>query len=665
MAQPLSARPTESVPARTYLAEFALTLAAYFIAGKLGQATTDIRSGNLGPVWPAYGIALAAILLRGYRVWPAVAVGAFLVAFLSPVPPLTALGQASGATIAALTGAFLLRKFAAFRPSLSRLSDSLALIALGGLGSAMVSASIGIASLYLTREHSYAGIGEAWLIYWLGDATGVLLVTPVALTLFELQLRNRRRVTEFLVLLLLLAGVSLAIFGLPSSHQVELDFLAFAVLPFVMWAAIRFGVAATALSILAVATIATIETALGSGPFASGTPFWNAVLLDLFFGVMSVSGLTFAAVIAERHHAELQREEMVRQQAAVEARLRLGTIVESSSDAIISEGLDEIIESWNTAAEDMFGYGEAEAIGQSFKMLIPPELEEEQRIIMRRLAEGERIANLETVRLSKKGRKIDVSITVSPIRDTDGKIIGASKIIRDITQRKQAEQLLLRMNRRVIEAQEKERTRIARELHDDIAQRLALLAAGLEQVQHELPESEPELHFRIDGLRTQAMQLTSDVQTLSHGLHSSKLEYLGIVVAASGFCKELSGRQKVEIDFRSSNVPSPLSAEISLCLYRVLQESLHNAVKYSGVRHFEVRLWGATEEIHLSVSDLGIGFDEADVAKGAGLGLTSMQERIKMISGQIAIDSQPGRGTTIHAWVPLPSDIGPAARAVV
>lgn len=656
----------ESFPAGRYLVEFAVVLVAYFIAGKLGQATANIRSGNIGPVWPAFGIALAAILLRGYRVWPAVAVGAFLVAFLSPVPLATALGQALGATFAALTGAFLLRKLARFRPTLSRLSDSLALVALGGLGSALVSASIGVATLYLTREHSYEGIGEAWLIYWLGDATGVLLVTPVALTLFELRtLRNRRRITEFLVLLLLLGAVSLTIFGLPSSQQVKLDFLAFAVLPFVMWAAIRFGVGTTALSILAVATIATIETALGSGPFASGTPFWNAVLLDVFFAVMSVSGLTFAAVIAERHDAELQREEMVRRRAALEARLRLGTIVESSNDAIISEGLDEIIESWNTAAEDMFGYSEAEAIGQPFKMLIPPELEEEERTMMRRLAEGERVTNLETIRVTKNGRKIDVSITISPIRDANGTITGASKIIRDITQRKQAEQALSRMNRRLIEAQEKERTRIARELHDDIAQRLALLAAGLEQVHYELPESEPELHTRIDGVRTQAMQLTSDVQTLSHGLHSSKLEYLGIVVAASGFCKELSGRQKVEIDFRSSNVPSPLSAEISLCLYRVLQESLHNAVKYSGVRRFEVRLWGATEEIHLTVSDLGIGFDGADVVKGAGLGLTSMQERIKMVSGQIAIDSQPGRGTTIHAWVPLPSDIGPAARAVV
>jgi len=657
MAQAVAARPMGSFLARKYLLDLALVLAAYFIAGKLGQATANIRSGNLGPVWPAYGIALAAFLLRGYRVWPAVGLGAFLVAFLSPVPFFTALGQASGATIASLTGAFLLRRLAGFRPSLSRLSDALALIALGGLGSAMLSASIGIATLYISRERSYAGIGEAWLIYWLGDATGVLLVTPVALTIFGFRmLRDRRRINEILVLLGLLAAVSLAIFGHPTSQHIRLDFLAFAVLPFVMWAAIRFGVGATSVSILTVAAIATIETALGSGPFAGGTPFMNAVLLDVFFAVMSVSGLTLAAVIAERHDAELQREEMVRQQAAVEARLRLATIVESSSDAIISESLNEIVESWNTAAEDMFGYAEAEVIGRPISILIPPELEEEHRAILGRLADGERITNLETVRLTKNGHRLDVSITVSPVRDAEGRVVGASKIIRDIAARKQAEQILSRMNRRLIETQEKERTRIARDLHDDIAQRLALLAVELEQVQHELPE-EMEAHSHMEAVRMQAAQLTSDVQSLSHELHSAKLEYLGIVVAATGFCRELSNRQKVDIDFKSTNVPSPLSPEISLCLYRVLQESLHNAVKYSGVRRFEVRLWGMNEELHLSVSDLGIGFSGVDVVKGAGLGLTSMQERIKMVSGQIAIDSQPGRGTTIHASVPVPRDI--------
>ena len=234
-----------------------------------------------------------------YRVWLGVAAGAFLVAFFSPVSHLAALGQAAGATIAATTGAFLLRRIANFHPSLSRLSDALSLIALGGFGSAIVSASIGVSVLYATHVHAYSGLGAAWLVYWLGDATGVLLVTPLALRFTDfLKLRDRDRIAELAVLLLLLAATCLVIFSDLPFIPVKLHVMAFSVLPFIMWAAIRFGVGVTALSILMVAAIATMETALGSGPFASNTTFVNAVLLDVFFGVLSVSGLSLAAVIA-------------------------------------------------------------------------------------------------------------------------------------------------------------------------------------------------------------------------------------------------------------------------------------------------------------------------------------------------------------------------------
>src|SRR5467141_951467 len=148
-----------------YLAQTTIIFAAYFVAGKLGQATTNIRSGNLGPVWPAYGVALAAVLLCGYRVWIGVAAGAFLVAFLSPVPHVAAVGQAAAATFAALIGAFLLLRIAKFRPSLSRLRDALALIVFGAFGSALVSASIGVSVLYATRVQAYSGLGSAWLVY--------------------------------------------------------------------------------------------------------------------------------------------------------------------------------------------------------------------------------------------------------------------------------------------------------------------------------------------------------------------------------------------------------------------------------------------------------------------------------------------------------------------
>src|SRR5947207_7552369 len=170
-------------PLGKYLVQIAIVCLAYVVAGKLGQATTSIRSSNLGPVWPAYGVALAAVLICGYRIWPAVASAAFVVAFLSPEPYLTALGQAAGATLAALAGAFVLHRFAKFDNSLSRLRDALALSLLGGLGSAAVSACIGVSVLRASHVHSYSGLGSAWLIYWLGDSTGVLLVTPLALTL--------------------------------------------------------------------------------------------------------------------------------------------------------------------------------------------------------------------------------------------------------------------------------------------------------------------------------------------------------------------------------------------------------------------------------------------------------------------------------------------------
>jgi signal transduction histidine kinase len=208
------------------------------------------------------------------------------------------------------------------------------------------------------------------------------------------------------------------------------------------------------------------------------------------------------------------------------------------------------------------------------------------------------------------------------------------------------------VSRRLIEAQEQERNRIARELHDDIGQRLALLSIELEQL-HQDPPILPEVHRRIGELQKQASEITTDVQTLSHDLHSTKLEYLSPVAAMKGLCQELGEQTKVKIDFKTQDLPSPLPPDISLCLFRVLQEALRNAVKHSGARHVEVGLWGTADEIHLAVSDPGIGFDSEAAKEGRGLGLVSMGERLKLLKGTISIESQPNRGTTIQARVPL------------
>ena len=396
----------ESVPRKTgkYLALIIIVLVSYLLAGKLGQATTAIRSGNIGPVWPAFGVALAAVLLFGYRIWPGIFIGVFLVDVLSPVPIVTALGQASGSTLAAITGALFLRRIASFESSFSRLRDALAMIVLGAFGSALISATIGVSVLYATHVQGYSGLGPAWLIYWLGDATGGLLVTPLILTAVSLsKIRGWNRVTEFVTLQLLLTLTSIAIFTDNVLVPVELHVMAFAVLPFVIWAAIRFGMFGASLATFLVATIATVETGLGYGPFAHNTAFINAVLLDIFFVVLSASGMVFAAFIAEREHTQSERERLVRKQAAMEARLRLAAIVEASEDAIYVTDISGIVTDWNKGAEKLYGYTADEIIGQSIFLLIPSDRSSICTQTMEKVQRGRSLGHSETVRRKKGG----------------------------------------------------------------------------------------------------------------------------------------------------------------------------------------------------------------------------------------------------------------------
>jgi PAS domain S-box-containing protein len=644
---------SQPVLSTEFFVQLTAVFLAYFVAGKLGQATSNIRSSNLGPVWPAYGIALSAFLAYGYRVWPAVAASAFLVAAQGSVPPLAAAGQTIGATVGSATGAFLLRRIGHFDPSLTRLRDALGLIVLGAFGSALVSSSIGVFSLYATGIQPYSGVPSAWLVYWLGDSTGVLLVTPLVFTLPGLfEIRSRIRIAELAALLALLTGACVVVFGDVPLVPIRLHVLAFGVLPFVMWGAIKFGIGGASLSVFLIATMATVLTALGSGPFAGNTPFISAVLLDVLFTVFAVSGLALAAVIAERERAESERANLIREQTAIEARLRLAAIVESSDDAIVSEDLDGVIVSWNVAAHRIFGFTAADAIGQPVSTLILP-LAKEGDKIRRRLKAGERMVHFETVLATKAGKNVDVSVTTSPLADAAGRLVGAATIVRDISPHKQAEEALSSVSRRLIEAQEQERSRIARELHDDISQRLGLLAWRLNGLAQAPPDSAAGLRQGIEDAREEAVHLGNDIQGLSYRLHPPRLELVGLAAAAAGLCGELSNRQNVKIDFHAESIPNDLSQQVSLCLFRVLQEALQNATKHSGARHAQVLLKGGATDIELTVHDAGIGFVPEEATKGRGLGLTSMKERLRGVGGQLSVDSKPQHGTTVHARVPL------------
>jgi PAS domain S-box-containing protein len=330
-------------------------------------------------------------------------------------------------------------------------------------------------------------------------------------------------------------------------------------------------------------------------------------------------------------------------------------LFEQASLGIAVEDLEGKILLANPALCSIFGYGEDELCGMNCCEFANPEDSQDDWALFQQLRAGViDHYSLEKRYLRKDGAKIWGRLNVSLLDNDDGGSPLVFAFVEEITERKRAEGALANVSRRLIEAQEQERARIGRDLHDDIGQRIALLAVELQQLTED-SLNPLEVRGRIAELQKQTTEIADDVQSLSHELHSSKLQYLGIAAAMRGFCQEFGKQKKVEIDFGSNDLPSALAPDISLCFFRVLQEALHNSTKHSGVGHFEVRLWGTSSEIHLTVSDSGVGFDSETAKASPGLGLISMEERLKLLNGAFSIESQPQRGTTIHARVPFSS----------
>jgi PAS domain S-box-containing protein len=378
-----------------------------------------------------------------------------------------------------------------------------------------------------------------------------------------------------------------------------------------------------------------------------GTQLWGRLNVSLLKNIDEGSPLVFAFVenITERRRTEdALRESEQRFRLAAYAGKMFSYEWDAATDAIVRSG--EYAEMLCTdRVTDV-------TTGQQISAKVHPD--DREKVLA---ADAALTAEKPDLRVSHRmarpdGGVIWVEKTGRAHFNEQGQLLRIVGMVADITDRKLAEAALADVSRRLIEAQEQERSRIARELHDDIGQRLALLAVELEQL-HQDPPDLAEVRRRTGELEKQASEIATDIQTLSHELHSTKLEYLGPVAAMRGHCQELGEQTKVKVDFKSQDLPTPLPPDISLCLFRVMQEALRNAVKHSGSRHVEVGLWGTSDEIHLAVSDHGIGFDREAAKESGGLGLVSMEERLKLLKGTISIESQPNRGTTIHARVPL------------
>ena len=240
--------------------------------------------------------------------------------------------------------------------------------------------------------------------------------------------------------------------------------------------------------------------------------------------------------------------------------------------------------------------------------------------------------------------------------DAKGVLLRTIGMVADVTERKLAEEAVSSVSRRLIEAQEHERARIARELHDDLSQMMALLQVGLEKFEQDMPGLSSQTRQQLRALVEVSAEVSSSIHNLSHQLHPSKLDILGLTTCIGSFCREFSQRHKLEVRFVHRNIQGEIPKDVSLCLYRIVEEALQNVVKHSGAEDAKVELSGHDNRIDLCVSDNGAGFTLESAKGESGLGLISMRERVRLVGGHLSVESAPSLGTRIRVRIPLSSE---------
>jgi len=369
----------------------------------------------------------------------------------------------------------------------------------------------------------------------------------------------------------------------------------------------------------------------------------------------------------------------------------LAAIVDSSDDAIVSKTLDGVITSWNAGAERLFGYTAKEAVGQHISLIIPINRRDEEVTILERLKRGERIDHFDTVRMRKDGTTLDISLTISPVRDSAGRIVGASKIARDVTQRKRVEralheseqrfrlladaldtqvqfrtQELQRRNAeilqqseqlrdlsvRLLQAQDHERRHIARELHDSAGQTLAALAMTVARLAEDAKHNPTQLAAGFEDAQALVQDLTQEIRTASYLLHPPLLDESGLSSALDWYVQGLAERSGLEIDLKIGEEVERLPPEMELVIFRLVQECLTNIHRHSGSKTAMIRISREGDRIHVLVHDDGKGMSQDRLAeiqsKGSGVGIRGMRERVRQFQGELTVESN-ALGTTISA----------------
>ena len=640
----------------------------------------DDRRLGAGMKWPPTGIALAAIVVLGPGVWPGLWLGALLANTLAHEPLAVAAGVATGNTLEAIAGAWMLRRFTDFSPTLERPVHVLGLVRLAALASTTISATIGVTSLCLGEVQPWATYGSLWRVWWLGDVMGDLLVAPVLLTWSSRSRVGRTRdFAEAGMLLAIVVIVSYAVFSWqPGTNRNYPPPLGYAVFPFAIWSALRLGQPVTSLVSFVAASMAVWGTLQGLGPFSDPgrSVTENLTLLQAFMGVLSVTSLVLGAAVADRSRAD---------QELAANEIRKTSVLNAALDCIITMDVEGRVVEFNPAAERTFGYRQTEAVGKLLAdLIIPSDLRQSHRAGLERQREtGEHNVlgrRIETRGLRRDGEEFPVELTITRIQGGGGQTLYTG-FLRDISDRHRAEETLRKLNA---------------ELEERVKQRTSQLEATVEEleafsysVSHDLqaPLRSVEGFSRAlaedmgASLPSQAQHQLDRIRAATHRME----ELISDLLALSKVSREELTREHIDVSGLATRIASDLqlrepdrSVTLSIApamvaqgdarLLRVaLENLLDNAWKFTKDResaHIEV---GEISRDGLPgafyVRDNGAGFDPKYSEKlfgpfqrlhtvvefpGTGIGLATVRRIVHRHGGRVWAEGQRGQGACFY-----------------
>ncbi len=593
-------------------------------------------------VWPPAGIALFALLRFGLRYWPGVAIGAFLLNATSGIAPAGALFIAAGNTLEAVTGAYLLTRVAHMHRALDRVRDVLALVGFAGILSTVIAATIGVASLVMIGSAAAASARNLWLVWWTGDAVGILVVTPFLLTWTEPEadaLRSPVRGVEELFTFIGLAAATEVLFHAWAGFI-------YLIFPMTTWIALRLGRRGATTAVAVVMTIATWHTIEGTGPFTAFGMLGNLFALQLLLAVLAAKSMLFAASRAETQNSEARLLETESQYRLLARNLPDACIVLYDRDVrlLLVEG--PALAAAGFVKEKVEGRLVAEVFDGDYAaaLIAPFRLAFEGRTIEFEFAYRERMYLVRVLPLAKERATASLGMALAL----------------DITKRHESEReldenraRLQALSRQLLAAQEDERKRVAREVHDELGQALTGIKIGLSALRARATRRPSlETDRRLDAVNDAIDGAIDAVRRIVLRLRPGVLDNLGPLAALEYEVQEFTQQAGIPVRLVLPPDPIDLDAERSTTLYRTVQEALTNVLRHANAKSVMVGLRVQPGALVLQVTDDGRGIADYELRNPRSMGILGMRERAMACGGTLEIRHAAGGGTDVVLTVP-------------